>query len=164
MKYLITLAIICLTLSVKAQTLPAMDTISGRYACRTYVDNALALKANSATINSGISRPVNSTNFTISTTRTAIVFYNISISCTASIGSASAGSVALQWYNSATSTWITSGTVSNSNTVTLAITLNSVNIQSAILCGVIPSGALCRMVSTSSGTTVITYLSGNEYY
>lgn len=119
---------------------------------------------NVPTLNSAISRPVNSTAFTISTTKTALVFYNIQISCTASIGSTSLGSVALQWFNTGTSTWITQSIVANSNTVTLAITLNSVNVQSAVLSGVIPAGVQCRLVSVSTGTTAITFLSGTEYY
>jgi hypothetical protein len=119
---------------------------------------------NGATMNSSISRPINSTSFTISTVKTATVFYNISISCTATIGAASSGSVALQYSINGGTTWVTESTIANSNTVSLAVALNSVNLQSTVLCGVIPAGALVRMVSTSTGTTTITYLTGIEYY
>lgn len=125
-----------------------------------YYNNLTNLPA----INVSITRPINSTTFTVSTTRTAIVFYNISISCTASIGGASAGSVTLQYSLNGGTTWIPENAIANSQTVTLAITLNSVSVQSMVLCGIIPPGALVRLVSASSGTTVMTYLTGIEYY
>lgn len=125
-----------------------------------YYNNLLNLP----TMNSGITRPINSTSFTVSSVRLAFVFYNISISCTASIGSTSSGSVALQYFNTLSSTWITLATVANSNTVTLAIVLNSINVQTLVLCSPVPPGALCRMVSTSAGTTTISYINGIELY
>lgn len=125
-----------------------------------YYNNLTNLPA----INVSITRPINSTTFTVSTTRTAIVFYNISISCTASIGGASAGSVTLQYSLNGGTTWIPENAIANSQTVTLAITLNSVSVQSMVLCGIIPVGALVRLVPVSSGTTVMTYLTGIEYY
>lgn len=119
---------------------------------------------NVPTLNSAVVRPINSTAFTISTVKTALVFYNITISCTATIGAASSGSVALQWFNSGTSLWVTQSTVANANTVTLAIVLNSVNTQSLVLSGVIPAGVQCRMVSVSAGTTTISIAPSTEYY
>lgn len=111
-----------------------------------------------------VTRAVNSTTFTPSTTLQATLIYNISISCTASIGSASSGSLALQYSTNAGSTWTTVGTVTNSNTVTLAIVLNLVNTQVGTIMAVIPAGALCRMVPTISGTTTLSYISGQEIY
>lgn len=115
-------------------------------------------------MNLGVARPINSTTFTISSTRPSIGFYTITISCTATIGSASTGSVTLQYFNTGNSTWTTLGFVANSNQVTLAIVLNSVNTQTLVLSEPIPPGALCRLVSASSGTTTITYNFGNEFY
>ncbi len=111
-----------------------------------------------------VTRPVNSTTYTISTTANASVSYNISISCTATIGATSSGSVALQYSTNSGSTWTTVATLANSNTVTLAVALQSVTVQQACLTGFIPANALVRMVSTSSGTTTITYSSGQEFY
>lgn len=110
-----------------------------------------------------VTRPVNSTTWTISS-KQALVSYNIKISCTASIGSASNGKVVLQYSTNGGSTWVDCGEVENSNTVTLAIALNSVTIQSGIISWTIPGGALCRMNSTSTGTTTITYIRGQENY
>lgn len=116
------------------------------------------------TIYPNVTRPINSTTFTVSTTRWAFVAYNISISCTATIGSTASGSVALQYSTNAGSTWITESTVSNSNTVTLAIVLNSVNTQGVVLSGIIPANALVRMVSTTAGTTTIAIAASTEFY
>lgn len=117
------------------------------------------------TITNAVSRPINSTTFTVSTTKQAFVAYNVNISCTATIGSAASGSVALQYSTNAGSSWNTVGTVSNSNTVTLAVVLNSVQVSGLQVSGYVPANALCRMVSTSSGVNaVISYLSGMEVY
>lgn len=115
------------------------------------------------TINA-VTRPINSTTFTPSTTKQATLIYNIQISCTATIGGAAAGSLLLQYSTNGGSSWIDAGTVKNSNTVTLAITLNSVTIQTASISAVVPANALCKMVPTTSGTTTITYISGQEVY
>lgn len=114
------------------------------------------------TINVGITRPINGTAFTVSSTKVANVFYNITISCTATIGSASTGTVTLQALIAGT--WTTLAEVTNSNTVTLAIVLNSVNVQTVVLSSAIPLGVQVRMNSTISGTTTITYLRGVESF
>lgn len=116
------------------------------------------------TINNNVTRPINSTTFTVSTTKQAFVAYNVTISCTATIGSAATGSVALQYSTNAGSTWNTVGTVSNSNTVTLAVVLNSVQVSGLQVSGYIPANALVRLVSTTTGTVTINYLTGIEVY
>lgn len=114
------------------------------------------------TINVGITRPINGTAFTVSSTKVANVFYNITISCTATIGSASTGTVTLQALIAGT--WTTLEEVTNSNTVTLAVALNSVNVQTLVLACAIPLGLQVRMNSTTSGSTVITYIRGVESF
>lgn len=111
-----------------------------------------------------VTRSIASSNYTISTTLQAFINYTIQISCTASIGGAASGSVTLQMSTNSGSTWTTIQTVANSNTVTLALTLNAVTVQTASLSGYIPANALVRMVSASSGTTTLTYLQGFETY
>lgn len=117
---------------------------------------------NTVTINSGVTRPVNSTTYTVSTTNNARVYYTIDISCTATIGSASSGDVLLQYSTNGGTTWTSVGETKNSNTVTLAIVLNSITAQRGVIAAEIPANALCRMVSTTAGTTTITYISGQE--
>lgn len=111
-----------------------------------------------------VTRPVNGTTFTPSSTKPSFLKYNIKITCTASIGSASSGKVTLQYSTDGGSNWTTAGEVENSNTVTLAITLNSVTTQSGFITANVPANALCKLVSTSSGTTSISYLMGQETY
>lgn len=111
-----------------------------------------------------VTRPVNSTTYTISATKNASVYYSIKIQCTASIGSNSAGTVALQYSTNGGSTWIDVGEVTNSNTVTLAIALNSVTVQTSVIAAQIPANALVRMNSTITGTTAITFVRGQEVY
>lgn len=111
-----------------------------------------------------VTRTINSSTFTPSTTLQATLNYSIQISCTATIGGNAAGSVLLQYSTNGGSTWNNAGTVSNSNTVTLAIVLNSVTVQTCILTAIVPPNALCRLVPTTTGTTTITYISGQEVY
>lgn len=109
------------------------------------------------------SRAINSSTFQVST-RQATVFYTIRINCTASIGSASSGTVALQYSTDNGSAWVDVGQVENSNTVTLAVVLNSNTTQTGQLSGIIPAGAIVRMNQSSSGTTTITFVRGQETY
>lgn len=116
------------------------------------------------TITPNVTRPINSTTFTISSTRPATVYYTVNISCTATIGSNSTGKVSLQYSQNAGSTWTDVSDVSNSNTVSLAIVLNSITAQDQIIAGQIPANALCRLVSTSAGSTSIAWVRGMEVY
>lgn len=109
-------------------------------------------------------RAINSTTFTVSATKQATVAYYISITCTATIGSTSSGQVELQYSTNAGSTWTAIGIAKNSNTVTLAIALNSITVQITPICATIPANALCRMVSTTAGTTTLAYNYGFETY
>jgi hypothetical protein len=111
-----------------------------------------------------VTRAINSSTFQPSTTKLAWVNYTIRINCTATIGSASSGTVNLQYSTNNGSTWIDVSQVENSNTVTLAVVLNSNTTQTGVLSGCIPAGAIVRMVQGSSGTTTITYVRGQETF
>lgn len=113
---------------------------------------------------STVSRAINSATFQPSTTKIAWVYYTIRINCVATIGSASAGTVALQYSIDSGSTWNDVGQIENSNTVTLAIVLNSSTTQTGQLSGIIPAGAIVRMNQTITGTTTITYVRGQETF
>ena len=114
---------------------------------------------------SNVTRPVNGTTFTISSRRSR-VNYSITITCTATIGSAASANVVFQYSTDGGTTWITTpGKVENSNTVTLAVALQSVNKQTSSIVSEVPPNALCRLVSTTSGVNaVITYNTGQEIY
>jgi hypothetical protein len=110
------------------------------------------------------SRAINSVTFQCSATKPAWVYYTIRINCVATIGGASSGTVALQYSSDNGSSWVDVGQVENSNTVTLAVVLNSSTTQTGQIAGVIPTGAIVRMNQSSSGTTTITFVRGQETY
>jgi hypothetical protein len=109
-------------------------------------------------------RATNSTTFQVSSTRNAWVAYTIRINCTATIGSASSGTVALQYSTNNGSSWIDVSQLENSNTVSLAIVLNSNTTQTSVLYGFIPFGTIQRIVTTTAGTTTVTFVRGQETY
>lgn len=111
-----------------------------------------------------VTRAINSSSFQPSITNIAWVYYTIRINCVATIGGTSSGTVTLQYSINNGSTWLDVGQVENSNIVTLALVLNSNITQTSQLCGVIPSGAIVRMIQASSGTTTITYVKGQETF
>lgn len=129
MKKIITIITLSLfALSAKAQMTQYnvyMDSV-GTVHISTSKTTALALSAyysnlvnvpslqTAPTVNSGVTRPINSTTFTISTTKLAWVSYTVNISCTATIGSTANGKVALQYSTNAGSTWIDVSDASNS--------------------------------------------------
>lgn len=110
------------------------------------------------------SRAINSATYQVSATKQATVFYTIRINCVATIGGASSGTVALQYSTNGGSTWVEVGQVENSNTVTLAVVLNSNTTQTGQVSGIIPAGAIVRMNQSSTGTTTITFVRGQETY
>jgi hypothetical protein len=112
-----------------------------------------------------VSRSIDSTiTYTPNALKQVTVSYVIRISCTATIGSASTGKVIFQWSTNGGSSWNDGGEVENSNTVTLAITLNSVTTQTGAITWTIPANALCRLKPTSTGTTTITWIRGQEKF
>lgn len=114
--------------------------------------------------NNTVTRTINNSTYTISSTKPATVKYNIKIACTATIGSASSGKVLFQYSIDGGTNWIDAGEVENSNTVSLAIVLNSTTNQSGFIVWSVPANALCRLVPTTSGTTTITWIRGQETY
>jgi len=104
--------------------------------------------------------------FRPSTTRNTLASYNIKITSTASIAGNADGSVVLEVCptNSATAgDWIEIGRQSNSQVLSLAVVLNSVQGQGVPLIGVIPTGWYAKLRTiTTTGTVGFTYVSGSE--
>lgn len=101
----------------------------------------------------------------VDSVRDATVSYTVSTSTTATIGGASTAAAVLEICatNSATaSDWLEIGRVSNGQTITLAIVLQSVQTLSGTLQGVIPAGYYRRVRSIVAGTSSVTYTSGQE--
>ena len=125
------------------------------------VSKVSTILGGSPVYNNSVTRPVNGTSFTPSTTRPYRVHYNVEVLCTATIGSNASGSVVLQYYNG--SSWVnTPGVVKNSNKVTLAVVLGSETTMGGEISGEFPANTPLRLVSTVTGTTTITYNTGQE--
>jgi hypothetical protein len=105
------------------------------------------------------------TGFQISSSRAAKVTYTVSTSTTATIGGASTATIALELCatNSATAAdWVEVGRVSNGQTITLAVALQSVQTMGGLLSATVPAGYYCKLRSTTSGTASVAYVSGQE--
>lgn len=118
---------------------------------------------------SGVSRSIvtgtGATGFQISESRNAIACYTAATTTTATIGGASSASVFLEVAptNSATAgDWIGASRLVNSQTITLAIILQSVQGNNGQVCGYIPAGYYAKIRSAGSGTNAISYISGWE--
>jgi uncharacterized protein YdeI (BOF family) len=135
---------------------------AGTYDFVTVNNKGIVTAGSSSTGMTAVTRPINSTAYTISSTRPSTATYYIRISCTATIGSASSGSVTMQYSIDGGTNWLPAGIVENSNTVTLAVVLNSVTVNTMPLTWDFPANALVRMVSATTGTTTITYVNGGE--
>lgn len=151
---------------VRARSAISLTTV-GTSGVATYNNSTGVLNIpdySSSITDNTVTRAINSSTYTISSTKPATVKYNIKIVCSASIGSNSSGKVLFQYSINGGSTWVDAGEVENSNQVTLAIALNSTTTQSGFIVWSVPANALCRLVPTSSGTTTITWIRGQETY
>jgi hypothetical protein len=97
--------------------------------------------------------------------RDAAVTYSVSTSTTATIGGASSVTVYLEIAatNSATAgDWTAIQTVSNGQTITLAIALSSVQANTLTVSGLVPAGYYIRVRYATTGTASATYVNGQE--
>lgn len=100
------------------------------------------------TFNTGVSRTLNS-NFTISSTLNARVYYTIRISYNVTVLLGSTGAVSLQYSTNGGSTWTTVSTISNSLNLGIALT----GYNDFVLSGEIPANALVKLNSTATNAT-----------
>ena len=116
------------------------------------------------TINTPVVRTLNS-NFTISTTKQAMVSYSVTCSVTNPllIGTSSAMSY-LEYSTNAGSTWLLPAQNGNSSGVGITVTLQLTNGQTGTLVGIIPANALVRLRTATTGTASVTYITGTEIY
>ena len=102
----------------------------------------------------------------LSATRDARVSYSVTTTTTSTIGGASSGYIVLEICptNSATpASWVEVSRVSNEQTITLAVVLQSVQTSGGPLTATVPAGYYSRIRSvTSSGTVSFTFRSGQE--
>lgn len=153
---------------------PSQENVSNaRYQAghRTYADTMTDLLAASTprSFTNGAARSLTASTgasgFQVSATRDAVVGYSAALSTTATIGGAATATVVLEVCptNSATpANWTEIARISNSQTITLAVALQSVQVVTAELSGIVPAGYFAKLRSTTTGTASATYISGQE--
>lgn len=108
----------------------------------------------------------NQQGYQISATKDALGSYSVSISTTATIGGSSSGTIVLEIAatNSTTpSDWTEISRLTNSQNITLAIALQSVQIIAGNLTGFVPAGYYARLRSiNNSGSPSFLYVTGQE--
>lgn len=106
------------------------------------------------------------TGFQVSATRNATARYNVKVTTTASIAGNADGYLTLEMAptNSATAgDWVEVGRCGNSQALTLAVTLQSVQGTTCELTTDIPAGYYAKLRSvTTTGTVSFAYVSGQE--
>lgn len=107
-----------------------------------------------------------STGFQVSSTRNAIVHYTVTITVTASIAGGASGTIFLEIAatNSTTpSDWVEVSHALNSQTYSLAVALQGVQISGQVVSGLIPAGYYARLRQlTGTGTVTFAYNTGQE--
>lgn len=111
-----------------------------------------------------VSRTINSVTFQPSASHMTWVYYSIRINCTATIGSTASGTVNLQYSTNNGSTWIDVGQIENSPSVALAAILSLNDNKVMQISGIIPVAAIVRLTQSTTGTTTITFIKGQETY
>jgi len=110
-----------------------------------------------------VTSKVLNSNFTISTTKPAIVSY--SVTCTVTnpllIGTSTATAYLEYSLNSGT-TWLTPSQSGNSSGVGVTVAIQLTNTQTGTLTGVIPTNALVRIRTATTGTASVNYITGTE--
>lgn len=144
----------------------------GTYSGVTINAKGLVTSGTQLSASNAVARSVSTTNnsangFQISSSRSSHAAYPVTITSTSTIGGPSSGTIVLEVCatNSATgSDWTTIDTFTNTQTITLAIVLQSVQAITQTLQGFVPSGWFSRIRSlTATGTiTYSTTTTGQE--
>lgn len=151
-------------------TASASTTISNGLMTRAEAVKLDAMAANLpwswATTTRSIVTGTGATGFQVSSTRVSTVRYNTTVTTTASIAGNAGGYIALEVAptNSATaSDWVEMGRCGNSQALTLAITLQSVQGTTCQLAADVPAGYYAKLRSvTSQGTVSYAFVSSSE--
>lgn len=102
----------------------------------------------------------------VSTTRDSAVSYSTSVTTTSTIGGPQSGTIVLEVCATNSSTaanWQEISRITNSQTITLAIALQSVQTNSSCMAGIVPAGFFRRLRSiATSGSPSFAYNSGQE--
>lgn len=122
--------------------------------------------ASQASASRSIVTGTGATGFQVSSGRSSFLNYSITIVTTASIGGNASGTVVLEIAptNSATAgDWVEIGRITNGQTITLALTLQSVQTVAGQVGGFLPAGYYAKLRSiNNSGTPTYSFSSGQE--
>lgn len=106
------------------------------------------------------------TGFQVSASRNVMVNYSVTIATTATIGGSASGTVVLEVASTNSSTpsdWVEIARFTNSQSITLALALQSVQTLAGLLMGLIPTGYYVKLRTiNNSGTPSYTFNSGQE--
>lgn len=107
-------------------------------------------------------RTLNS-NFTVSTTKPAFLFYTISAATTNPllVGNSTA-TCYLEYSTNAGSTWTAAGSIGGSSAVGVTVTLQLTQTNIGQVCGIVPANALVRLRTATTGTATVTFVSSSE--
>lgn len=143
--------------------------ISDTTGLQTALDGkASATHAHSVTVNApsrSIVTSTSSTGFQVSSTRPAIVCYEGVIQTTSTIGGPASGSVFLETADTNSTTpgdWTKIAEQTSSQTITLAVALQSVDGEAWSLTRVIPAGKYVRIRSQTNSGTVSISINANQ--
>lgn len=130
------------------------NTVTGTYPSFNVNVTAPTVSAATRTLNS---------NFTISTNKTADVFYSVTCTATNPLLAGSSSAMAyLEYSTNAGITWNLVSQNGNTNSVGLAVTVQLTNSQTGVLSGSIPLNSLVRIRTAVTGTATVTYVTGQE--
>lgn len=120
---------------------------------------------NNAATKTLVTSPTGQGGVVLDASRDVAVTYSISTSTTATIGGASSATVYLEiaTTNSATAgDWTAIQTASNSQTITLAVILQSIQQNTLTVSGIVPAGYYVRLRYAIVGTASSAYVGGQE--
>lgn len=145
-------------------------TTNRGYSTFTSVDVQNAVGANAPTLRTTSTQSLSlvgtgATGTQISATKDSIVRFNLSTSTTASIAGPATSVVTLKKCATNDSTegnWTTVAALENDQTLTLAITLQSVQVMKGQLETDLPAGWYVKLVSSGSGTHTEGFISGEK--
>jgi len=115
-------------------------------------------------INIITSKTLNS-NFTISSTKQAVVSYTLTVTVTNPLlAGSSTANVFLEYSTNGGTTWLLPSQNGNLSSVALAVAVAITSGQTSTVNGIIPANALVRLRTTTTGTASVTYVTGTEIY
>lgn len=111
-----------------------------------------------------VSRSIN-TNYTISATKQATVFYSVTCNVTNPLLAGSSTAMAyLEYSTNGGANWVLLSQNGNGSAVGVAVAIQLTNSQTGVLAGIIPANALSRIRTTTTGTGIVVTVTGQETY